>query len=309
MKKISIIAVLIFALVSAGAVMGNVFSKDQDNLINDELIPLSSSTDISYNEVNTTLQDVKVTNFETASGSIEVNESLLDQGAIGIKFNYGSNKKIKIVIEKNGEKVHYNYVDLGNYELFPLQFGNGEYKISVLENTTDNRYKVLGTHEAQVDISDENLVFLNSIQTVNWSIEDASSKLAEELTMGLQTDSQKFKAIYEYVVRNIDYDYDKIDGLDYSYIPDNSVTLDEKAGICYDYSALMASMLRSIGIPAKLVKGYGDFQPDVYHAWNEVLLDGKWYVIDATYDAQQLKSGKEVKIVKDDQEYSKVNIY
>ena len=309
MKKLSIAAVLIFAIIAAGAATGNVFSKDQDSLINDELVPLSSSQNITYNELETALENLEVKNFETPSGSIEVNESLLEQGVIGIKFNYGLDKKIKIVVEKDEEQVHYNYADIGSYEMFPLQFGNGDYKVSVLENTTDNKYRVLGTYEANVNLTDDNLVYLNSIQTVNWSKNDESSVIAKELTEGLETDAQKFKAIYEYIVRNIDYDYDKIEGLDYSYIPDNRVTLEERGVICYDYSALMASMLRSVGIPSKLVKGYGDFQPDVYHAWNEVLLDGDWYVVDATYDAQLLRNGREVQMVKSQDEYSVVNFY
>ena len=38
-------------------------------------------------------------------------------------------------------------------------------------------------------------------------------------------------------------------------------------GICFDYAALMAGMLRSQGVPCKLVIGYAG---DVYHAWISV---------------------------------------
>ena len=58
------------------------------------------------------------------------------------------------------------------------------------------------------------------------------------------------------------------------YIPNPDSTLEEGAGICYDFAALTASMLRSANIHAKLVKGYSTYTP-VYHAWNEVLIDGE----------------------------------
>ena len=38
-------------------------------------------------------------------------------------------------------------------------------------------------------------------------------------------------------------------------------------GICFDYASLAASMLRSQGIPTKIIFGY--VAPDnLYHAWN-----------------------------------------
>ena len=38
-------------------------------------------------------------------------------------------------------------------------------------------------------------------------------------------------------------------------------------GICFDYASLAAAMLRSQGIPAKVIFGYVS-PNDLYHAWN-----------------------------------------
>jgi transglutaminase-like putative cysteine protease len=69
-------------------------------------------------------------------------------------------------------------------------------------------------------------------------------------------------------------------------------------------------MLRSAGIPAKLVKGYA---VDVkgYHAWNEVYLEsmGGWVAIDTTYDSQMKASGIKVDMVKNGEGYTKVREY
>ncbi|UUZ86988.1 transglutaminase-like domain-containing protein [Paenibacillus sp. P26] len=70
-------------------------------------------------------------------------------------------------------------------------------------------------------------------------------------------------------------------------------------GICYDASALFAAMLRSSGVPVKLVQGYA---PGIrqYHAWNEVYLEGKgWITMDVTTDAQYIRAGLAVNPWKD----------
>ena len=96
------------------------------------------------------------------------------------------------------------------------------------------------------------------------------------------SDEELIQLYYNYVVTNIKYDYDKIQNLDYSYLPSNDATLVSGTGICYDYSSLLASMLRSQGIPTKLVKGYTSWT-SVYHAWNEIYL--AWVIVDTTYDS------------------------
>ena len=51
------------------------------------------------------------------------------------------------------------------------------------------------------------------------------------------------------------------------YLPDLDEVLASGKGICFDYAALMAGMLRSQDIPCKLVVGYAD---TAYHAWISV---------------------------------------
>lgn len=81
-----------------------------------------------------------------------------------------------------------------------------------------------------------------------------------------------------------------------------------KSGICYDYASLFAGILRSQGIPAKLVKGYKSDLKE-YHAWNEVLIDNKWIVIDTTYDAALKDSKTKVSMIKEKSEYKNLKVY
>ena len=84
-------------------------------------------------------------------------------------------------------------------------------------------------------------------------------------------------------------------------------TLEVKSGICYDYASLLASMLRSQGIPTKMAKGYANTS-SVYHAWNEVYLsdEDRWVVADPTYDAYMVQNGYSYSFEKERENYNKV---
>ena len=70
--------------------------------------------------------------------------------------------------------------------------------------------------------------------------------------------------IYSFIAENIKYDYDKANSVKSGYAPNVDDTLTQKKGICFDYAALMATMLRTQGIPTRLEVGYAG---TAYHAW------------------------------------------
>ena len=112
------------------------------------------------------------------------------------------------------------------------------------------------------------------------------------LSDGCKSDLDAVENIYLFVTENIEYDEKKAENIAYGYIPDVDDTLESKKGICFDYAALMAAMLRSQRIPTKLEVGYSG---DIYHAWiscylkesgwvdNVIEFDGKnWSLMDPT---------------------------
>jgi len=231
----------------------------------------------------------------------------VNDGIIGIAYNGEEDTRYKVVISKGSEEYYYDYFGPGT-EYFPLQSGSGNYKVSFLEGISGTKYRVIYTKNISADIKSDIMVFLQSVQNVNWNSEMAAVVLAEELVQGLTNVKDKVEAIYQYIISNIEYDYGKIDAVDSRYVPDVEGTLISKKGICYDYSALFASMLRSQGIPAKLVKGYTD-NVDGYHAWNEVLIDGQWVVIDTTYDAIMKTANQDEDYMKNKTEYRIARVY
>ena len=83
------------------------------------------------------------------------------------------------------------------------------------------------------------------------------------------------------------------------YLPDVDEVFEAQTGICFDYAAIMATMLRSQRIPTRLEVGYAG---DVYHAWISTYIeeqgwvngiiqfDGKnWELMDPTFASTSSK--------------------
>ena len=243
---------------------------------------------------------------ETKSSWLDV--SKLSNGVISINYKVASDTRIKVMITKDSSKYSYNLNANQEIQSFPLQSGNGEYKVAILENISGNKYKTLQSDSISLTLKDTASLYLNSIQNINWAESVDAVKKAQELTKGKKTDEEKAKAIYNYIIRTISYDYKLAGNVSSDYIPVVDRVLSMKKGICYDYSSLYASMLRSIGIPAKLVMGNSSYVEE-YHAWNEVFLNGKWVIVDTTVDAGYKKNNKTTSFSKEQSKYEAVKVY
>ena len=235
-------------------------------------------------------------------------------GLLRICYEKEEDVKIKLQVLHGAEEwVVYNLKADGSIEDFSLQFGSGEYTVNIMQNLKDDQYFAVESKTFTVTLSDDASVYLNSIQNVNWNynmqpIIDVKNIIAPALENAQDSELKQSCTddLYTYICQNITYDNDKVYNLEYDYIPDIEQTYADGKGICYDYSSLLASMLRSVGIPTKLVKGYASYNPTVYHAWNEVYLNGEWFVIDTTFDAS---AGVHKPIFKNAADYTKVSEY
>ncbi|OZV11590.1 hypothetical protein CIW83_14210 [Tissierella sp. P1] len=231
--------------------------------------------------------------------------SALDDNLVKVE-SLKKDKGMRIMVEKESEKYYYSLNK--TVEIIPLQLGKGTYTIKILQNTSGDKYKVVQKQDINVINNNLSEIYLASTQPVYWDDKEKVIELAQNLTKGKNTDKEKIESIYKYIVNNIKYDYNKIKGLSNDYVPEIHKVLADKSGICYDYAALFAGMLRSLGIPTKLVKGYKSDLKE-YHAWNQVFLDGKWVVIDTTYDAALKKDNVKISMIKDAIEYNNVREY
>ncbi len=208
------------------------------------------------------------------SGS-EIDATYAQYGYVVVK-NTTSTKRLKVQIIKGD--ITYNY-DLknGKAEIYPLQFGNGSYKVRIMENTSGNRYVPLFEKMIEVQLSDSLNPFLVPNQYVMYADDWKIVAKAAELTKGKATEVEKVAAIYDFIVKNIKYDKQKAATVQSGYLPYIDETLTSKKGICFDYAALMAGMLRSQGIPTRLIIGTVSTN-DINHAWNEIYLKDRGWV-------------------------------
>jgi hypothetical protein len=213
----------------------------------------------------------------------EIDASDIAKGIVKIKYNKPTSKKLKVIIEKGSKKYTYDLSNTGEYDVFPLQMGDGRYKISVYENIVNNKYSTKQTLNINVKLNNEHSPFLNANKLVNFTESSKAIEKAKELTMDKENELEKLDVIYDYIISNIKYDNIKAKNIKSGYLPDIDDTLSTNKGICFDYASIMAAMLRSQLIPAKLVTGYSSHL-SVFHAWNEVYIKDKgWIVLNEMY--------------------------
>jgi transglutaminase-like putative cysteine protease len=235
-----------------------------------------------------------------AVSRIDVSE--LSSGIIKVQNDPAKPINEKIKISKDNQHFYYS-VNTNNR--FPLQLGDGLYTISVLQHVADNKYRMVENKEVNLTAADQQAIFLQPIQLIYWNDSMNAIAKARELTKDLKTDREKVTAIYNYVIQNVQYDYAKAKVVTNDYITSIDSTYKDKQGICYDYASLFAAMLRSEGIPTKLMMGRTSLIPE-YHAWNEVYLKetNEWVTIDTTYDSIMIKGTKKPSMIKDKSQYT-----
>ena len=153
--------------------------------------------------------------------------------------------------------------------------------MTIYENISGTNYATCLYADLDVQIPDEFSPFLYPNQYVNFTSDSKVVAKGQELAEGASSDLEVITRIYDYITQNITSDVDAI--------------LDSGTGICLDYAAVMASMLRSQRIPTRLEVGYAQ---DAYHAWISVYtadtgwlngiieFDGNvWTLVDPTFGA------------------------
>lgn len=231
------------------------------------------------------------------SEGVTIDASHMSEGYIMVSYT-GTNEKVKLQITGPDEVV-YTYDLHGDYETFPLTAGSGSYTVGVFENIEGTSYSTLFTQTIDVKIDDEFGPYLYANQYVNFNGDSKVVEKAEELSKPCNDDLEVIEQVYNYMISNFTYDYDKAESVQSGYLPDVDEVFETQTGICFDYAAVMAAMLRSQRIPTRLEVGYAG---DVYHAWISTYIeeqgwvngiiqfDGKnWELMDPTFASTSSK--------------------
>ena len=128
-------------------------------------------------------------------------------------------------------------------------------------------------------------VSLTNGQATLWDTKTV--ELSDEICAGCDTDEEKVKAIYEWMIHDFEYDYEYEPIVQYFNV---RKTLSTRKGICYDFSHLFAALCRSQNISCYVVDGDKRDNAQYHHTWNRVYFDGSWWNIDVTFDTVQTKN-------------------
>lgn len=186
-------------------------------------------------------------------------------------------------------KLTYDLGTAGDYEIFPLQLGDGSYTVELFENVSGKKYSAEGKVTVNVKLDDPYAPFLGPNQYVDYTQDTEAVKTSYELCAGKTDPQEIFETIRTYIKTNYAYDYGKAATVTTGTLPDIDGCYASKTGICQDLAALAACMLRVQGIPTRLMVGYIG---RMYHAWNVVVLNGEEVLYDPTLELNAVESGQ-----------------
>lgn len=222
-----------------------------------------------------------------ASGSkVEKNDQMMidysnaEKGYVMVQYLEETEAKLKTQIKCPGDITYTYTIKPGVWASFPLSEGDGNYKITVFRNVVGNSYATMGSVSVDVVLKDPMLPFLTANQYVNYTEETKCVQEAAKLCEGKESELEKVNAVYEWTIKKFSYNIMKAQTVESGYVPDLDMVFRTRKAICFDYASTMVAMLRSLGVPTKLVIGYSG---SVYHAWINVYTEESGWITGVVY--------------------------
>ena len=216
-------------------------------------------------------------------GSIDI--SSLSKGVVAAQAKSAS--RLKFLITCGEMSYNYDLPGDGTPITCPINMGDGSYTFAIMRNTGGNSYVETNSTTQDVTLESEFVPFAQPNMYCNYTNDSPCVAKARELTANSQNEGDAVQAVCNYIIQNVSYDVEKAQKLSGTtgYVPNPDETLASGKGICFDYASLGAAMLRSVGIPTKIVTGYVS-PDDLYHAWILVYIDGSWTSAKFSVDPQ-----------------------
>ncbi len=193
--------------------------------------------------------------------------------------------ELPLVMEiQNGDRHHQLLLpNDGVWQPVLLTLGAGKYTLRVYEAGV-NDWLVRPLFETFFELEnapEDTLLSLYSSLHTNMESNPVTVALSRSLCKTAKTDLEKVTLLWDWLMDHAAYDKQLSKTIQFSEIPDGDAFIRGEKGICSDYAAFLAVALRAVGVPVKHVYGK-NLRTGNQHAWNEIYLDGKWQIIDAT---------------------------
>jgi len=223
--------------------------------------------------------EVDVPTFDEA-GAVTENDGSIDLSSVnqGIVMAHAlSPSRLKFVVSAGDMTYAYDLPGDDTPITVPVNMGNGTYTFSIMRNTGGNDYIETASATADVTLESEFCPFTQPNVFCNYTDSSDCVEFARQLVADAENEGDAVRAVCNYICDNVTYDLDKAGELSGTsgYVPNPDETFATNKGICFDYASLGAAMLRSVGIPTKIITGYVSPE-DLYHAWIMVYIDGSW---------------------------------
>lgn len=193
------------------------------------------------------------------------------------------------------------------------QFESWIYNYVTLDKTPDGGWEI-----ARSPVFDHNKQMYEKDKSIKDALKHTASiqsnssgiiSIAQQLTEGIDNDYDKVLALHDWICSYMYYDVDSLGAQETPPYYASDIVKSRRA-VCLGFATLMASLCRSIEIPCNVVSGYalGVNDNDMAwtdetaatdeqnHAWNEVYVDGRWIIIDTTWDCtNKIENGEMTK--------------
>ena len=156
---------------------------------------------------------------------------------------------------------------------------------SVAGESLDSGYRYTFTYVPDTTYSDTIWLTTNAQEAALTNY--IRNTILPQLSLGGKTTYQKVQAIYNWITANVKYDYSHMN--DPTYWPQYTAyaAAVQKKAVCQGYANLFYRLANDAGVDCRIITGkaYND-DGTADHAWNIVRMeDGKYYCLDATWDA------------------------
>ena len=215
--------------------------------------------------------------YIASDGKLIIDASHMDQGYIMCCVSAPTSHRLKVrMTYATGAQLDYDLDNDGDYVVFPLQLGSGNYDFALYENVSGSKYSAEGKVSLTAQLNDENAAFLVPNQYVDYVRTTNAVLKSDELA----TQGDIYQTVCDFMTNEFSYDFVRAKTIAAGTLPEIEQCFDARSGICQDLSAVMVCMLRVQGIPAKLMIGYAD---KYYHAWTVAVVDGQEVFFDPTH--------------------------
>lgn len=231
-------------------------------------------------------QHSSVTN---TGGRLVLDASGASNGYFFAAVSSKTNHRLKLRVIKDGTTFTYDLKADTSFELFPLQLGTGYYEISLYENVSGKKYSQAGVVGLNVTMDNPEASFLVPNQYLGYTQLSEAVAMADSLCAGKE-EKGAYDAVCKFMSSSFVYDFIKAVTIKPGMLPDIDGSYAKRMGVCQDLAAITCCMLRTQGIPSRLIIGYADSQ---YHAWTMTKVNGKDVFFDPTAAISAIGAVKE----------------